>query len=102
MEKTNIYRIDGGNVMYYLGTAEDLSDMCKDWITEDIFRIPKENRRSFYNDDEFMNTLIVADELDDLWLNTCNDRALYILSYDTLSHEYKYEKIKCKMLEENL
>ena len=102
MAKNDVYRIDYADMMYFVGTAQDLSDLCKSWITEDIYRIPCENQRSFYTDEEFISTLQVADTLDDLWLNTCNSHSLYIMSYDTQTYEYKVEKIECKMLEEIL
>ena len=71
--------IDGINYVRFVGTAEDLSTMVKGWIVDDLDRIPYENRRSFYDDGEFLNALEIADTLDGIWLD--GFEGLYQLSY---------------------
>ncbi len=72
-------QVDGVTYINFIGKAKDLSDMVKEWIAEDLYRNPCENHRSFYQDDEFLDSLRVADELDAIWLK--EDENLYCLSY---------------------
>lgn len=65
--ETNTIKIEySEDACSYIGTAEELSKMVKDWIVEDIYRIPNENERSFLEDSEFLLELRLANKLDEL------------------------------------
>ena len=79
IKEDSVMKIDEGIDIYYVGTAKNLANMVKEWIIEDLYRIPDENGRSFLEDEEFKEALEVADRFDEI--ATWNSNVLYSLHY---------------------